>query len=424
MAKSKKLSDFRQQAMNANRHTERGMKALEASMNEVGYTAPMIAAADGEIIAGSARHETAASVFGADVEPVIVESDGKRPIVVVRTDIKNAETRAAKRIGLLDNRVQEIDLSFDPLVLAQLYAEDKTLTAGLWSDDELTELLNEAAGAAAGDADAEPQIDKAAELNKVWQVKESDLWQIGEHRLLCGDGTRREDVERVMMGEKANICFTDPPYGVSVGKKNAMLNSFQKAGRNLTNIVDDDLSPDELKARLLPAFINLREMVMADDCTVFMTAPQGGELGMMMMMKEAGLPIRHVLIWMKNAATFSMGRLDYDYQHEPILLTWGKRHKRPMLGTHKTSIWQIDKPRSSAEHPTMKPPELYANAYMNNSEVGDISYEPYAGSGTAFVASQNTGRKCRAIELSPDYCAVILQRMKDAFPNIEIKRHE
>lgn len=395
-------------------------------MNEVGYTAPMIAAADGEIIAGSARHETAANVFGADVEPVIVESDGKRPIVVVRTDIKNAETRAAKRIGLLDNRVQEIDLSFDPLVLAQLYAEDKTLTAGLWSDDELTELLNEAAGAAAGDADAEPQIDKAAELNKVWQVKEGDLWQIGEHRLLCGDSTRRKNVERVMMGEKANICFTDPPYGVSVGKKNAMLNSFQPFGRNLTDIVDDDLSPDELKARLLPAFINLREMVMADDCTVFMTAPQSGELDMMMMMmmKEAGLPIRHVLIWMKNAATFSMGRLDYDYQHEPILLTWGKRHKRPMLGTHKTSIWQIDKPRSSAEHPTMKPPELYVNAYMNNSEAGDISYEPYAGSGTAFVASQNTGRKCRAIELSPDYCAVILQRMKDAFPSIEIKRHE
>lgn len=144
MAKSRKLSDFRQQAMNANKHTERGMKALEASMNEVGYTAPMIAAADGEIIAGSARHETAANVFGADVEPVIVESDGKRPIVVVRTDIKNAETRAAKRIGLLDNRVQQIDLDFDAEVLAQLYAEDATLTAGLWNDGELTKLLNEA----------------------------------------------------------------------------------------------------------------------------------------------------------------------------------------------------------------------------------------------------------------------------------------
>jgi len=140
---ARKLRDFKQQAMNANRHTERGMKALEASMNEVGYTAPMIAAADGEIIAGSARHETAANDFGADVRPGIIESDGKRPIVVVRTDIKNAETRAAKRIGLLDNRVQEMDLSFDPLVLAQLYAEDETLTAGLWSDDELTEIISD-----------------------------------------------------------------------------------------------------------------------------------------------------------------------------------------------------------------------------------------------------------------------------------------
>jgi len=140
---ARKLRDFKQQAMNANRHTERGMKALEASMNEVGYTAPMIAAADREIIAGSARQETAANGFGADVEPVIIESDGKRPIVVVRTDIKNAETRAAKRIGLLDNRVQEMDLSFDPLVLAQLYAEDETLTAGLWSDDELTEIISD-----------------------------------------------------------------------------------------------------------------------------------------------------------------------------------------------------------------------------------------------------------------------------------------
>ncbi len=154
---------------------------------------------------------------------------------------------------------------------------------------------------------------------------------------------------------------------------------------------------------------------MSDDCTVFMTAPQGGELGMMMMMmKDAGLPIRHVLIWKKNAPTFSMGRLDYDYQHEPILLTWSKRHKRPMLGTHKTSIWEIDKPRRSAEHPTMKPPELYVNAYMNNSDAGDVAYEPYSGSGTAIIAAQSTGRKCRAIEISPAYVAVALQRWADA----------
>jgi DNA modification methylase len=143
---------------------------------------------------------------------------------------------------------------------------------------------------------------------------------------------------------------------------------------------------------------------------------------MMMMMKEAGLPIRHVLIWKKNQPTFSMGRLDYDYQHEPILLTWGKRHKRPLLGKYRTSIWEVDKPRASADHPTMKPPELYENAYLNNSDKGDIAFEPYAGSGTALVAAQNTGRLARAIELSAAYCSVILQRMADAFPDLVIER--
>jgi DNA modification methylase len=261
-------------------------------------------------------------------------------------------------------------------------------------------------------SDTEPQVDKADELRQKWGVSLGQMWALGEHRIICGDCTDPATVARLMGGEKASIVFTDPPYGVSIGAKNRMLNSFQPSGRNLTDIEDDSATPEELKERLLPAFINIRKMVMADDCTVFLTAPQNGELGMMMMMmmKEAGLLIRHVLIWKKNAPTFSMGKLDYDYQHEPILLTWGKRHKRPMLGTHKTSVWEIDKPRASADHPTMKPVELYTNAYLNNSESGDVAYEPYSGSGTALIACQNLNRKCRAVEISPAYTSVAIER--------------
>lgn len=217
------------------------------------------------------------------------------------------------------------------------------------------------------------------------------------------------------MGERASCVFTDPPYGVSVGKKNVMMSSFRRVG-NTTDIVDDDLSPEELKERLVPAFVNIRTRVMAEDCTLFVTAPQGGELGMMMMMmmREAGLSVRHVLIWKKNAPTFSLGRLDYDYQHESILLTWGKRHKRPMNGTHKTSVWEVDKPRSSKEHPTMKPVELVVNAYLNHSDSGDITFDAYSGSGTSVIAAEQTGRKCRAIEISPGYVAVAIQRWVDA----------
>jgi len=253
--------------------------------------------------------------------------------------------------------------------------------------------------------------DEVPEPPAIPVVQTGELWLLGEHRLLCGDATNPEDVQRILNGSKVSCVFTDPPYGVSVAAKNRLLNTVQPSGRCLADVVDDDLSPEDLEARLLPAFVNIRELAMADDCTVFLTAPQGGELGMMMMMmQKAGLKVRHVLIWVKNQPTFSMGRLDYDYQHEPILLTWLARHKRPMAGQHRTSIWPINKPRASPDHPTMKPVALYANAYLNNSDQGDCVFDPYCGSGTAFAAAEQVGRKCRGIEVEPKYCDVTLQR--------------
>lgn len=239
-----------------------------------------------------------------------------------------------------------------------------------------------------------------------------DVWVIGgKHRLLVGDCTDAANVFLLMREDRAACVFTDPPYGVSVGAKNRLLNSVQKAGRCLTDIEDDDISPDDLKARLLPAFVNYRDHAMADDCTLLVCSPQGAELAMMMMMmKEAGVPPRHILIWKKNQPTFSMGRLDYDYQHEPILLTWGKRHKKILGGTFKTSIWEVDKPRASADHPTMKPVELYVNAYLNHSESGDFVADFYGGSGTAVIAAHRTNRLARVMEIEPRYADVILKR--------------
>lgn len=257
--------------------------------------------------------------------------------------------------------------------------------------------------------------DDVTEAPKEAVTKPGDLWTLGDHRLLCGSATDPSDVARVMGGGAADVVFTDQPYGVSIGAKNRFLNSFQRAGRNLTDIKDDDLKPETLKDTLLVPAFSLLRTVMAESCTVFVTAPQGGELGMMMlqMMKEAGLPVRHVLIWKKNAPTFSMGRLDYDYQHEPILLTWGKKHAFYGAGAHRTSVWDIAKPRASADHPTMKPVELYVNAFQNNSKAGDMVYEPFSGSGTAIIASEQLGRRCRAIEIDPRYCDVAVRRWEE-----------
>lgn len=258
----------------------------------------------------------------------------------------------------------------------------------------------------------ETDPDDVPDVKKETKCKSGDLWVLGDHRLVCGNSGDHDIVVKLMGGNLAQCVFTDPPYGVSIGKKNVMLNTFQKAGRCLTDIVDDDLSPEELKAKLAPVFSEIKNTVMADDCTVFVCSPQGGGLGMMMMMmmQESCHQARHVLIWKKNSPTFSMGRLDYDYQHEPILLTWGKKHKRPMKGEHRTSVWEIDKPRENKSHPTMKPVELYINGFLNNSDAGDVVYDPYGGSGTCIIAAEQTGRCARVIEISENYCDVIISR--------------
>lgn len=253
--------------------------------------------------------------------------------------------------------------------------------------------------------------DEAPPVPETPRTVRGDIYTLGRHRVMCGDSTMIDEVERLLDGDRPSLLFTDPPYGVSIGKKNVMLNSFQPSGRNLTDIENDDSSPEQLKQILVPIMSNMK-IVCADDCTYFVTAPQGGELGMMMMMmmKEAGLPIRHVLMWLKNSPTFSMGRLDYDYQHEPILLTWGKKHKSIMAGEHRTSVWKVDKPRANKEHPTMKPVALYVNALLNNSEPGDVAIDPFAGSGTMALACEQTNRAARCIELTEKYCDVIVQR--------------
>jgi DNA modification methylase len=376
-------------------HPKAQLDAIRGVLGEIGFAGAELARElpDGtlELIDGHAR----AQVAGEAVIPVLV------------LDVDQAEA-------------DKLLATFDPIG-AMAGADKDQLDALLRSvstnNDALNQMMQDLAKDSGLDLTGPPVSiieDDVPDPPAVPVTQPGDLWILGDHRLLCGDSTKADDVGRLMGSARASIVFTDPPYGVSAGAKNRMLNTFQKAGRCLTDIVDDDLSPEELEQRLLPAFVNCRTIVMAEDCTLFVCSPQGGELSMMMMMmQKAGLKARHVLIWKKNQPTFSMGRLDYDYQHEPILLTWVKRHKRPMQGSHKTSIWEIDKPRKSADHPTMKPVALYANAFLNNSDHGDIAYEPYAGSGTAVVAAEQLSRRCYGMEISPQYCDVIVRRWQN-----------
>ena len=171
-----------------------------------------------------------------------------------------------------------------------------------------------------------------------------------------------------------------------------------------------------------------------------MSSPQGGELGlmMMMMMRDAGLTVRHMLIWVKNVATFSMGRLDYDYRHEPIFYTWTKNHRwygdytntviddstpidkmskaelkellRAKMYPQEQSVIYCDKPLANRLHPTMKPVKLVARFLLNSSQKGDAVADIFGGSGTTLIACEQLGRRCRMMELDPHYCDVIIAR--------------
>ena len=262
--------------------------------------------------------------------------------------------------------------------------------------------------------------DDVPEVEEKAVSKRGEIYELGNSLLMCGDSTDAEDVMHLMGGEKCNMVFTDPPYNVAIGDKNKAIND-NRAERGLSrtnaiesNIENDNFKTDEECGEKLwkPAFTNLFENAK-DDCPIYVTMPQGGThmmMMMMMMMRDSGWQVKHELIWVKNSPTFSMGRLNYDYQHEPILYGWKKTHKWVGKGKFNKSIWEIDKPKKCDLHPTMKPIELIENALLNSSEENDIILDLFGGSGSTLIACEKNNRKARLMELDPHYCDVIRKR--------------
>jgi len=256
--------------------------------------------------------------------------------------------------------------------------------------------------------DAEPQIDRAAELNEKWQVKTGDLWQIGEHRLLCGDSTKEQDINKLMGGDKAVCMWTDPPYGVEyVGKTKDALTIENDGAENL---------PELLSSAFLVA-----DSILEEGAPIYVAHPAGAlQMVFDKCFVDVGWRFHETLVWVKDSMV--MGHSDYHYKHEPIIYGWKGKNRFWYSGRDQVSVFEIARPKRSSEHPTMKPPELVEACLYNSTTTGDITFEPFAGSGTTMVACHNIKRRCYANELSPNYCAVILERMSTAFPELEIKR--
>ena len=267
-------------------------------------------------------------------------------------------------------------------------------------------------------SEPDPKADEVPEVIET-DIKTGDMFRLGEHRLLCGDSTSNVDVAKLMNGELADMIFTDPPYGVNYGADQDLLNkkSGGKFRQTCRPIKGDNMSAKECSEKLWrPAFKNMYESAK-DDCSFYMTMCQGGDqmmmMMMMMMMMSENWQIKHELIWVKSSPVFSMGRLDYDYQHEPILYGWKKKHNFYGKGKYLKSIWEIPKPSKSELHPTMKPVELIENAILNSSIKENMIMDLFLGSGSTLIACEKTSRKCYGMEIDPHYCEVICKRWED-----------
>ena len=209
------------------------------------------------------------------------------------------------------------------------------------------------------------------------------------------------------------MVWTDPPYGVAVGDKNKFLNSIARSNRIEENLQNDTLDEPGLMAMLCASFDN----AIAHCCAgaAWYVAAPAGPLHVLFgqALKDRGI-WRQTIQWVKNNATFSAMGVCYHWRAEPIFFGWLPNGAHRWYGGRKqTTVWEIDRPTASPEHPTMKPVELVARAVENSSLGGDIVYDPFSGSGTALIACENLRRKCRAVEISPGYTAVCLQRYLD-----------
>lgn len=370
-------------------HDDKNKKLILKSLKKCGAGRSILIDKQGEIIAGNGVYEQAKNL---NIPVKIIETDGSELIAIKRTDL-DTESKKRKELALADNSTSD-NVTWD---LSNLKADFDLSELPEWGLEGLAEVEQ---------LDPEITEDEVPSNEQVeTRVKRGDIWKLGEHRLMCGDSTVITDVEKLMNGEKADLLFTDPPYNVNIEQKKKKIlhcNEYNK-------IENDNLPMDEFKEFLSDVFKNAY-VSLKETASYYVFSCQGGDQEMMMMMmRESGIPCRHQIIWVKDAPVFSMGRLDYDYKHEPILYGWVKKHEFYRKGEQDKSVWNFARTANKL-HPTMKPVELVGNALKNSTKQEDLVLDLFGGSGSTLIACEQLKRKCRIMELDTHYCDVIITR--------------
>ncbi len=393
------IKDLRLDDRNANRGTDRGRELLGASLKRLGTGRSILVDRRGAVIAGNKTLERAAAL-GLAVR--VVETDGKELVVVQRRDLDLDRDKAARELAVADNRVAEVNLDWDPLVLKSLLEEGVDLDA-YFTLEELDEVLGEES--VDGPAETEdPSLDRAAELAEKWGTATGQVWTVPSksraglvHRLMCGDSTRREDVRRLAGDARPIWVWTDPPYGIEYVGKTADSLTIQNDGAAA------------LPHLLHEAFARADE-ILVDGAPIYVAHPAGClSVEFARAFVDTGWHWHETLVWLKDSMV--LGHSDYHYKHEPLLYGWKGKNRRWFGGRDQVSVFEIPRPKASELHPTMKPPGLVVRCLRNSSRIGDVGYDPFSGSGTTLVASEQTGRACLAMEIDPKYVAVALERL-------------
>ncbi len=388
------LSAISPDPANTRKHSRRNLDAIKASLRRFGQQKPIVVDAKGVVLAGNGTLAAATEL-------------GLTEIQIVRTELAGVDATA---FGIADNRTAELaewDANLGD-VLASLKAEDFPLAEIGFDENDLAELAGEPEPS---DADAEPQIDKAEELCAKWGVELGQVWELGQHRIACGDSTSAEVVKRLLGDEKPHLMVTDPPYGVeydaswrneAMPSKNDPSRWKDGAGRATGAVLNDNKADWSDAWALFPG----------DVAYVWCAGTKSHIVAFSL--EACDFQMRSLIIWGKSQ--FAIGRSDYHEQKEPCWYAVRKGRTGHYNGDRtQSTLWEIDKPKKSETgHSTQKPIECMERPIRNNSKPGDLVYEPFSGSGTTIIACERTGRKCRAIELNPAYVAVAIQRWADA----------
>lgn len=371
-------------AKNSRTHSEAQVAQIAGSIKEFGFNNPVLIDEDNGIIAGHGR-VLAAQKLGLQAVPcirLVHLSETQRRAYVI------ADNRLALNAGWDDSMLT--------LELQDLKAEDFNLDLLGFEADELNALLNpikETEGLT--DEDAVPEVPEEP------KTKPGDIYKLGRHRLMCGDSTSIDAVEKLMAGQLADILITDPPYNVA----------YEGKTKEALTIKNDEMSDEQFRQFLRDAF-TAADMVMKAGAVFYIWHADSEGYNFRGACKDTNWKVRQCLVWNKD--TMVMGRQDYHWKHEPCLYGWKEGAGHLWAADRKqVTIIECKRPKRNDVHPTMKPVELIEYQLLNNTKGQDIVLDLFGGSGSTMIAAEKNGRTARLMELDPKYCDVIVKRWED-----------